>query len=712
MKPLRQKTELEKSNFRYNLLTTIIYLVGIAIIIQLFNLQIVNGAEYRDTSNTKLTREAKIEAARGSILDRTGNVLVSTEMDFSIEMYKTKVEDEQLNNSILVMTNILKNNGDTYVDPFPISIEPFEFHFNTEEELEEWKTKYKIPKTASAEEAFYLFRDKYKINSENIVEIRQILAVRYAISTIGYSTTRSIQISNRISRNSAVQLQENSQNLTGVNIVVEPTRVYHTGNLASHIIGYTSRISQKNIEEFEKKGDDYKYEVDDKVGQTGIEKTFEEYLRGEDGIKQIDMSVDGTVTGEYTAKEAIGGANIVLTIDANLQRIAEQSLAGNIQKIRDGGFGTQIGAEGGTVVVVNVKTGEILAMASNPDYEPSLFYNGISTEKYNEYNTNPYHPLYNKAIQSAYEPGSTYKMVTAIAALETGVTNTTEKINDVGQYFGITSEGTKTPACWYWNDYGRGHGPLNIVEAIQKSCNYFFYEVSTRMGIDKLNKYAKYFGFGTKTGVEIVGEKSGTLASRDSAEKTGNIWSAAQTAYAAIGQGLNSFTPLQMAKYIAMVANGGNKLDISVVKSVNLSNGTQVAKSEIDEFVNQKLGLQEEVVEDVQISQETINAVLEGMRSVTEVVGGTAYSVFKDFDISVGGKTGSAQASNNKVNAWFAGFAPFEDPEIAVVVMVENGKHGYYTAEVVKEIIYEYFGMNVQSIVEDMSADYETESFR
>ena len=698
-------------NLRYNLLTTFVYLIGAILIIRLFNLQIVNGAEYRETSNTKLTREATIEAARGSILDRTGNVLVSTEMDFSLEMYKTKVEDEQLNSSILVMTNILKNNGDNYIDTFPISIEPFEYHFESEEKLSDWKTKYKIPEAASAEEAFYLFRDKYNIDSENIEEIRQILAIRYAITTIGYSTTRSIEISGRISRNSAVQLQENSQSLTGVNIVVEPTRVYHTGSLASHIIGYVSRISQKNIDEFEKKGDNYEYEVDDKVGQTGIEKTFEEYLRGEDGIKQIDMSVDGTVTGEYTAKEAIGGANIVLTLDANLQRIAESSLAANIQKIREGGFGTPYEAEGGSVVVINVKTGEILAMASNPDYEPSLFYNGISTEKYNEYNTNPYHPLYNKSIQSAYQPGSTYKMVTAIAALETGVTNVAEKINDVGQYLGITSEGTNPPACWYWNDYGRGHGPLNIIQAIQKSCNYFFYDVSVRMGIDNLNKYAKYFGFGNKTGVEIVGENDGTLADRDVAEKNGDVWSAAQTAYAAIGQGFNSFTPLQMCKYIAMLANGGNKLDVSIIKSVNLSNGTQVSQAEIDEFVNNKLGLENVETENLEIKQETMNAVLEGMRSVTEVVGGTAYSIFKDFDISVGGKTGSAQAGK-KTHAWFAGFAPFEDPEIAVVVMVENGKHGYYSAEVVREIVYEYFGMNAQSVVEDMSAQYETESFR
>lgn len=573
--------------------------------------------------------------------------------------------------------------------------------------------KYKIPEAASAEEAFYLFRDKYNINSDNVKEIRQILAIRYSITTIGYSTTKSIEISKRITRASAVQLQENSQNLTGINIVVEPTRVYHAGNLASHILGYMGRISDRNQKEFERRGDTHKYKVDDKIGQTGIEKTFEEYLRGEDGKKQIDMSVDGTVTGEYTSQEAIGGSDIVLTIDENLQRIAENSLASNIQKIREGGFGEKNEAEGGAVVVINVKNGEILAMASYPDYEPGLFYNGISNEKYQEYDQNPYDPLFSKAFQSTYAPGSTYKMVTAIAALETGNTTTTERINDNGPYYGITDDTAHPPACWYYNDYGRGHGPLNVSQAIQKSCNYFFFAVSERMGIDNLNKYAKYFGLGSKTGIEIYGESKGTLADRDVAQQQKQTWSAAQTAYAAIGQGFNSFTPLQMGKYIAMVANGGQKLDISIIKSINNSNGTLASHDEINNFVKNKLELGDDNSEDIQISQETMHAVLEGMRSVTEGEGGTAYAVFKDFPISVGGKTGSAETSNkNKTNAWFAGFAPYEDPEIAVVVMVENGKHGYYTAEVVKEIIFEYFGMNMEEIKEDMSASTEIEVFR
>ena len=706
---LKQKREIENSNLRYNITTTIVYLLGIVILMQLFNLQIVNGADYRETSNTKLSREGKIEAARGNITDRTGVILASTYAGFSIEMYKTNVDNITLNHSISVMTGILSKNGDKYINPFPISISPFEYHFNSEEELTKWKKRYKIPEAASAEEAFYLFRDKYGINSNDVIEISRILAIRYAITTQGYSNTKSIEISDSISRNSAVQLQERSAELTGVSIVQQPIRKYDRETLASHIIGYTSRITDNNKKEFESRNDTYEYEADDKVGQTGIEKVFEEYLRGEDGTKQIDMSVDGTITGEYTSKEAIGGANIVLSIDANLQSVAENTLRDNIEKIRNGGFGKVYDAKGGSVVVANVKTGEILAMASYPDYNPSYFYNGISNEQWNAYNDSVMTPLRNRAIQNAYAPGSIFKMITATAGLQEGKIGLNEYINDVGQYY---VEGTTKPyKCWIFTDYGHGHGRVNVVSAIQKSCNYFFYEVGSRVGIDALSKYMQYFGLGSKTGIELPSEAAGTMPSKEIVkENEKRNWSSADTIITAIGQSYNNYTPIQMTKYIAMLANGGKKIDLSIVKNVVLSNGTQVAKSEIENFVNTKLGIEADNSENVEISQENLNAVLEGMRSVAED-GGTAYSVFRDFEISVGGKTGSAEAGKY-VNAWFTGFAPFDNPEIAIVVMVENGGHGNYTAEVVRDIMREYFGMNIAEVKENMNAKTEVESFR
>ena len=294
-------------------------------------------------------------------------------------------------------------------------------------------------------------------------------------------------------------------------------------------------------------------------------------------------------------------------------------------------------------------------------------------------------------------------MVTAIAGLESGVINLNTKINDTGVY---TKYADYQPRCWIYTDYHRGHGYLDVSGAIEKSCNYFFYETSDRMGIDTLAKYARYFGLGSKTGVELLGETEGVVSSKESKQKLhkNESWSAGDTLQSAIGQYDNEFSPIQMARYISMLANGGHKIRPTIVKTIRNADGSETSRQEINEFVNKKLKLQEDDTEDIQINQNNLNAVLQGMKSVTSDSGGTAYVRFKDFNISVGGKTGSAEAPGNKVHAWFVGFAPFENPEIAIVVMVENGGHGNYTAEVVRDIMAEYFGMNTQNVEEDMSA--------
>lgn len=407
-------------------------------------------------------------------------------------------------------------------------------------------------------------------------------------------------------------------------------------------------------------------------------------------------------------KKQSGGSNIVLTIDANLQKVTEDALAANIEKIRTGGFDNKAyEAKGGVAVVTNVKTGEILAMASYPDYEPGIFYNGISQSQLDDYNARGV--WRNKATQNAYAPGSTFKMVTAIAGLQEGKISIDEQINDTGIY-----PRAHQPHCWYYDSAAhRGHGLLNVSEAIKKSCNYYFYETGYRLGIDTLGRYASFFGLGKKTGLEVTGETAGTLARRSITEEKGQSWTVGDTIVASIGQGYNSFTPVQMAKYISILVNGGKQVDLTLINSVVQSNGVALPKNTIEEFVNKKLGINnEDTNEDIQLNMDAVNAVLDGMLSVTDETGGTAYSIFKDFNIDVGGKTGSAETSTTDVNAWFVGFAPFNDPEIAVVVLVENGGHGYFTAEVVREIIGEYFGMNVEQVTEDMSTSSEMESFR
>ena len=687
------KEKAKNDRIRYNILTILVYIVGIVLLAQLFNLQIVHGEEYRETSNTKLTRESVLKADRGSIKDSSGTMLATVDAQYSIVLYKTKVNNETLNTTILKLLNILSTNGDSYVDNFLIDVNPYRFKLEEEESQKKWKKANNIDEDATAEEAFNYFKNKYDIASDNVEDIRKILAIRYEISYKGYSSTKSIEIASNISRQSLEQIKERNAEFSGVEVVETPVRVYPLKTTASHILGRIGRIESSELE-----GNEDIYNQNDIIGKSGIEYVFEKYLKGTDGVKQIDMNVDGTITDEYVSKEAVSGSDVILTIDSKLQAVTEQALADNINKIANHGFSQENNpADAGAAVVLNVKTGEVIAMASYPDYNPSAFVNGIDTNTWNYYINGDTKPLENKAISAMYSPGSTYKMVTALAGLETGTITPKTKINDTGVF-------RKYNSSWKcWNRYG--HGYLNVSQAIEHSCNYFFYDLGDRLGIDNLAKYSYYLGLGHKTGIELKGEIDGVLASNEIAKQENRVWNPGETISAAIGQSYNTFTPLQMAKYVAMIANRGKNLDVTIVKSIINPDGSEVSRDEYESYVNEKLGLQQENVEEMSFKEENIEAILEGMRGVTSESGGTAYSTFKNFNIEVGGKTGSAQTGvQGKTNAWFVGFAPFDDPEIAIVVFVRNGGHGSYTAEVARDIIAQYFGMNTNQVTENTTA--------
>lgn len=680
------KNSSEKNKIRYNLLKTGIAIIAIILLAQLFNLQVIHGEEYNNTSNTRLTRESILQSARGNITDRNGKSLAETKMGFNVELYRTKTSTDALNKSILNVVNILEKNGDTYRNNFPISIEPFAHKFSTEEKFIAWKISNKFSEDLTPEQCFYKFKEQYEITTNDTSEAYKIIAIRYEISINGYSAIRPITIAQDISRESIIGISESKEDLGGINIATQAIRKYTSGSLASHIIGYIGRITE---EELKVKAD--KYNSDSYIGKIGIEYLLEDYLKGEDGIRQIDMDIDGNITGEYIYKEAVAGADISLTIDANLQRVAENALKDDIEKIKSGGFSKAYDAKGGAVVAVDVKTGEILALASYPDFEPELFLKGISTEKWNEYRENQ--SLFNRAVQGAYAPGSIFKMVTAIAGLETGNISRSEKILTKGKY-----PYAHQPVCWIYSETGGTHGNINVSEAIKYSCNYFFYEVGRRMGMEVLEKYAKYFGLGQKTGIELPGETSGVLATRENLEKNGTQWNLGNTLSAAIGQGQNNFSPIQIARYVSMLTNGGKQITPTVIKSAKKLN-VDITK-EVKEYVKQSLGIDSTILEDLNIKPENLKAVLEGMKGVTGESDGTAYGTFRNFSVEVGGKTGSAEAGEY-TNGWFVGFAPYENPEIAVVVMVENANKGSYTAQVAKEIMSEYFGLNNQKSKEN-----------
>lgn len=687
------KEKAKNDRIRYNILTILVYIVGIVLIAQLFNLQIVHGEEYRETSNTKLTRESVLKADRGSIKDSSGTMLATVDAQYSIVLYKTKVSNDTLNTTILKLLNILSTNSDSYVDNFLIDVNPYRFKLEEEESQKKWKKANNINEDATAEETFNYFKNKYDIKSDNVEDIRKILAIRYEISYKGYSSTKSIEIASNISRQSLEQIKERNAEFSGVEVVETPVRVYPLKTTASHILGRIGRIESSELE-----GNEDIYNQNDIIGKSGIEYVFEKYLKGTDGVKQIDMNVDGTITDEYVSKEAVSGSDVILTIDSKLQAVTEQALADNINKIANHGFSQENNpADAGAAVVLNVKTGEVIAMASYPDYDPSAFVNGIDTNTWNYYINGDTKPLENKAISAMYSPGSTYKMVTALAGLETGTITPKTKINDTGVF-------RKYNSSWKcWNRHG--HGYLNVSQAIEHSCNYFFYDLGDRLGIDNLAKYSYYLGLGHKTGIELKGEIDGVLASNEIAKQENRVWNPGETISAAIGQSYNTFTPLQMAKYVAMIANRGKNLDVTIVKSIINPDGSEVSRDEYESYVNEKLGLQQENVEEMSFKEENIEAILEGMRGVTSESGGTAYSTFRNFNIEVGGKTGSAQTGvQGKTNAWFVGFAPFDDPEIAIVVFVRNGGHGSYTAEVARDIIAQYFGMNTNQVTENTTA--------
>ena len=683
----------EKNNrIRYNIITILVYLIGIVLLAQLFNLQIIHGAEYRETSNVRLTRESVLKADRGNIKDNTGTLLAGVEAQNTIVLYKTKVSNQVLNDTILRLINLLSQNGDKYVDNFLMDVNPYRFKLTEEESQKKWKKANNINEDATAEETFNYFKNKYEITTDNVEDARKIMAIRYEISYQGYSNTKSIQIAQNISRNTLLEIKERNSDFPGVEITEEPKRVYPLGNTASHIIGRIGRIEEEEL-----KGNEDTYDQNDIIGKSGIEYVFEEFLKGKNGVKQIDMDVEGTITNEYIAKEAVAGNDVILTIDSKLQATAEQALKNNIERIANGAFGKASPADAGVAVVLNVKTGEVLAMASNPDYDPSAFVNGIDENTWNYYINGDTKPLENKAISAMYSPGSTYKMVTALAGLETGAITTTDKIRDTGIYRKYNSSWK----CWKIS----GHGYLDVSNAIERSCNYFFYELGDRVGIDTLAKYSYYLGLGHKTGIELKGEISGVLASNEIAKQENRVWNPGETISAAIGQSYNTFTPIQMAKYVAMVANRGKKLDVTIVKSIIRPDGSEIPRNEYESKVSEKLGLTPDNTEEMGFNEANIQAILEGMRGVTSESGGTAYSTFRDFDIEVGGKTGSAQTGvEGKTNAWFVGFAPFDNPEIAIVVFVRNGGSGGYTAEVARDIIAQYFGMNTSQVYEDMQA--------
>lgn len=698
MKKILEKISIFFEN-RTLVLNIIVIFISVIFIIQLFNLQIINGDEYREKSEKRMLRTETTVASRGEITDRNGVVLASNKLSFDVDLYKVKVTAKEQNEAIAKLLNILISNGDKIYSTFPINETLEGFDFETIEEEKKWKKEMNLKEEYTFEEVINSFIEKYdlgdySVNREN--QIRMIM-VKYEGNLNGYSLFNSATIAKDISEKSVAQIEEKKSELYGVNVVSVPKRYYPNGEFAAHIIGYVSKISDT---EYKEKKDDG-YNINSIIGKTGIEQAFEKYLKGKDGVVKVETDSKGNVSSETTTEEPVSGNTLALTIDYRLQKTAEESLVSVINGLKDGSLlGKKIEeASAGSVVVLDVESGETLALANYPTYNINDMVSGISKESLNALFNDPLKPMYNRAISGTYSPGSTYKMLVGIAGLKAGKISLDEKILDTGIY----QYGHK-PKCWIYTQYHRTHGYVDLEGAIKGSCNCYFYEVGRRIGIDEIVKTSRLLGLGQKTGIELYGESTGKIAGEKEEE-----WYLGDTLNASIGQASNLYTPVQLANYIATIANGGYLNKVSLIKSITSSdNEKEVALSEIEEFSNSFTGTNFES-KDVGLEENYVEAIKKGMLSVTNESGGTASLIFKNSNIQVAGKTGTSQVAGKQNNGIFVGFAPYDKPKIAVVAIIEGGGEGTYTAHVVKPIMEEYFKIStedksndkVQNVVEN-----------
>ncbi len=657
----------------------------------LYDLQYVHGAEYLEQSRRKIAKTETVEAARGQILDRYGRVLVSNRASYNVSL-DTSFMGEDRNTVLLRLLDICREESVTWSDTLPVSQStPYVFTAEgaygnlrkyaekmkweglvpTAEEIEALQSA-ESPALPSAERLIAKLRETYQVDPAlSDEEARDLVGVLYELALRSREITWSSYVfAQDVEMTFIVKVKEAS--LSGVSIDTTTVREYNT-SYAAHLLG---RVGLMDSDEWNNIYQALDYPYNASVGKDGMEHAFESYLHGVPGKRAIETNDQGKVvsaddnwkiderTGEPQAPQP--GYNVISTLDIKLQEAVERALADGVGALKSED------TQGAAAVVIDVNDGGVLASASYPTYDLSTF-----LQNYTELANDPLNPLFNRATQGIYPPGSTFKMVTAIAGLQEGVITPTDEILDTGRY---TYYKDYQPQCWYYRQYGRTHGKENVSEAIRDSCNIFFYDVGRRLGISLLDEYAQKFGLGEYTGIEVY-ESKGHVAGPGYTESLGQKWYDGNTLPAAIGQENNQFTPIQLANYVATLANGGTHYSAHLLKEVKSSDFSQVVYQ-----------YEPEVLNELDLDPENLEAVTRGMLMVTQP-GGSAYSYgFNTLDIQVAAKTGSAQVSSaTESNAVFVCFAPYEDPEIALAIVVEKGGSGSTLSSIAVEILDYYF---------------------
>ncbi|MCD7722958.1 MAG: hypothetical protein LUH82_03265 [Clostridiales bacterium] len=645
--------------------TVCIFLVLLVILgfgYDLYDIQITNHEYYASQNNTVSTYTVSIEAARGEIVDRNGNSLVTNRQGNSIILnaayFPSSSENDERNAIILNLINLFEQNGEEYVNNLPLQLQDGEIVFTDDEDaVEQMKSEdmLNLQSYATAQNCFDAMVEKYGLEDYSVKQALKIGAIRYELTRLQFSIENPVTIADDVSDETVAAIKEDSDSYLGADVKVVSYREYADSSLAVHILGTVRQINAEEYEELKDSG----YSITDTIGESGIEKAMEDELRGTPGEMTITIDSDGNVTEEIT-KYPVQGNTVVLTIDKDLQALAQEKLKETCDEV-------SLSSGAGAVVVEDVNSGEILAAASYPTYDLEDYYNN-----YSELASDSRQPLWSRFALGTYAPGSTFKPAMACAALEEGVIteSTTFYCRSYFEYYDITF------SCLSY------HGSENVKTALRDSCNVFFYNCAQKLGISKMNEYASMFGLGEKTGVEIS-EAAGTLAGPASAEKYGTTWQMGDTIQAAIGQSDNLFTPLQLCNYCATIANGEVRYEMHFVKSViNTSSGTV-----------QETG--STVAQELSISSNTISIVQEGMRLVATT--GAPASVFSGLDVDVACKTGTSQVIKNGQtvnNGFLITYAPYDNPEIAVASVVELAGSGTSTADITASIIDYYYSSN------------------
>ncbi len=658
---------------RYIAVLSLIFIFVAICIGRLSMLQIVRGQENYEKSLSRTQRSIAVNAPRGEIYDRYGRVIVANRLGFTIEFQRVKnMKDDEINETIVKIYAVLASNGDKPTsDELPITAEaPYEFTFSAQDEAAEmlWKKQMELPAEATADEVIDHYRDIFNIDDRYAEkEKRLLVGVRYSMLIRGFGTSTPYTLAEDVSKDTVVSVKEHYDTYRGVNITTKPVRVYPYGHLAAHILGRVGLISGEEYAVLKEKG----YSLNDQIGKQGLEKYLEKELRGKSGATIVEQDENGHYITSNEAEKAQSGHSAVLTIDIDVQKAAEKALKDTVQDIYRESGQRNHGADvaGASAVALDVTTGEILCIASYPDYSIDTF-----SQDYTKIEQDKNNPLFNRALAGTYSPGSTFKMLVGIAALEENVIETDTVIKDEVIY----KLGESRYKCL------SDHGYENISGAIKDSCNFFFYTIGYNMGIDTIVDYAKKFGLGRHSGIELSDEEAvGTIASPDTKALRGEPWYDGYTVQAAIGQDDNKYTPLQLAAYVAQIATGGVRYTPHLVRGIYSYDTKQV----VHMTPITKAG-------EVTVNRGNLKAVQRGMRLVA--TDGTAAAYFADYPIEVAAKTGTAEVYGGSDNGLFVAYAPYDNPKIAVAVVIERAGGGSYCGAVAKAIIDAYLNAENQ----------------